>query len=101
MADAKKDQRTISAIHMAAAKFINRESNRRSLVTVTEVELFDAGKGARVFVSVMPKEQTPAVVDFLSRQRQEFLSFLKQEVKLHLVPRVTFLPDPAMGISVE
>ena len=96
-----RDERFISALSAAAAQFINRESNRRSLITVTKVHIADGGKTAQIFVSVLPKEQTHAVADFLSRQRQEFLVFLKTQARLHTVPRVTFLPDPDMGESVE
>lgn len=96
-----RDERFISALSAAAAQFINRESNRRSLITVTKVHITDGGKTAQIFVSVLPKEQTHAVADFLSRQRQEFLVFLKTQARLHTVPRVTFLPDPDMGESVE
>ncbi len=81
--------------------FINRESNRRSLITVTRVEIEDGGKIARIFVSVMPQNQAHAVTDFLSRQQKEFTSFLKTQARLHTIPRVTFLPDPEMGENVE
>lgn len=96
-----KDERFAAALKDAAALFINRESNRRSLITVTKIEIEDAGKRARIYVSVMPKDQTHAVTDFLSRQEREFISFLKSTVKVHVVPRVTFLPDPDMGETVE
>lgn len=92
-----RDEKVVSAITSAAAEFINRESNRRSLITVTRVEIEEGGKTARIFVSVMPEEQTHAVADFLSRQRDEFSTFLKKKVRLHTIPRVTFLPDPEMG----
>lgn len=96
----KKDERLISAIHAAAAEFINRESNRRSLVTVTSADLPDE-KHARIFISVFPQKDTRAAMDFLSRRHGEFMSFLKKHVKLHVVPRVSFLPDPSMGSMVE
>lgn len=76
-----KDERLISAIHTAAAEFINRESNRTSLITVTKVTMPDE-KHALIFVSVFPQKDTAAVVDFLSRQNEEFLRFVKKTVKL-------------------
>ncbi len=96
----KKDDRLISAIHAAAAEFINRESNRRSLVTVTAADLPDE-KHARIFISVFPRKDTRAAMDFLARQHGEFMSYLKRSVKLHVVPKVSFLPDPAMGSVAE
>lgn len=92
-----KDDRLLSAIHTAAAEFINRESNRRSLVTVTKVSFQDE-KNAHIFVSVYPPKDLHAVMDFLGRQEKEFLSYMKKSVKLHFVPKIRFLPDPDMGV---
>jgi len=91
-----KDERLISAIHTAAAEFINRESNRRSLVTVTKVVMADE-KHVQIFVSVYPQKDAAAVTDFLSRQKDEFLAYIKKTVKLHFIPQMSFLPDPDMG----
>ena len=91
-----KDERLISAIHTAAAEFINRESNRTSLITVTKVTMPDE-KHALIFVSVFPQKDTAAVVDFLSRQKEEFLRFVKKTVKLHFVPHMSFMADPEMS----
>ena len=89
------DDRLLSAIHTAAAEFINRESNRRSLVTVTRVTMTDE-KHAQIFVSVYPEKDTAAVIDFLSRQKDEFLAFIKKTVKLHITPKMVFLPEPVI-----
>ena len=96
----KKDERLISAIHAAAAEFINRESNRRSLVTVTMSDLTDE-RHARIFVSVFPQKDTHAAMDFLSRRHDAFMAFLRKSVKLHVIPQVSFLPDPSMGNVAE
>jgi ribosome-binding factor A len=96
-----KDDRLAAALHTAAAEFLNRESNRRSLVTVTHVDWPAGEKTARVFVSVFPQKDTRAVMDFLSRQHDAFMAFLKKSVKLHILPYVTFLPDPSMGEAEE
>ncbi len=95
-----KDERLISAIHTAAAEFINRTSNRRSLVTVTKVVMLDE-KHVQIFVSVYPQKDAAAVTDFLSRQKDEFLAFVKKTVKLHFTPKMMFLPDPDMGGSPQ
>lgn len=93
-----KDERLISAIHTAAAEFINRESNRRSLITVTRVTMPDE-KHAHIFVSVFPQKDAKAVVDFLQRQHKEFLAFIKKTVKMHFIPNMSFLLDPDMGTT--
>ena len=96
-----KDEHLQSAVHAAAAEFINRESNRRSLITVTHVELRDRGKNARIFISVFPPEQTAAAIDFLSRQKDEFRTYLRQQIRSRTLPACSFLPDPNMGSIQE
>ena len=92
----KQDERLIAAIHTAAAEFINRESNRNSLITVTKVAMRDE-KHAQIFISVYPQKDVAAAVDFLSRQHKEFLSFVKKTVKLHFIPKLEFMADPDMS----
>ncbi len=94
-------EKLASALMVAAAEFINRESNRRSLVTVTRVDLGERGRAATVFVSVMPQEQTHAVMDFLSRQEGEFKQYLRNNMRIRSIPRVVFMADPMMGLPPE
>ncbi len=96
----KRDERLAAALHTAAAEFINRESNRRSLITVMRVELPD-DHHARIFVSVYPEKGARAAMDFLSRQHDAFMSYVKKSVKLHALPHVSFLLDPEMGSVSE
>ena len=92
--DNKKVQ---SAILHAAAEFVNRESNRRSLITVTHVELDPRGTRARIFVSVFPDHSAPAALDFLSRMTDDLKAFVKEKIKIHNVPQFTFMQDPNIG----
>ena len=92
-----RDERLESAIHTAAAEFINRESNRRSLITVMRVTLDARNKHAQIFVSVLPREGAGAALDFLSRQGTAFSAYLKKHLKTRVLPHVEFLADPEMG----
>ncbi len=94
-----QDERFASALGAAAAEFINRESNRSSLITVTRVEVVSESKKAHIYVSVYPPHELRAVIDFLSRQRQEFLRFMRTKTALHMLPYVDFLPDPDIGVD--
>ena len=90
-------ERFISAIAQAIAEFISRESNRRSLITVTKVELSENDRVARIFVSVMPQDQAHAAIDFLTRNKDEARFFLKKRIKSRMLPYIEFLLDPDMG----
>ena len=89
-----KKERLLSAIRHAAAEFINRESNRKSLVTVTRAVFRENDKTVNVFISVLPDNETGAAVDFLSRQRDSFLEFLRKKIRTRELPYVYFLADP-------
>lgn len=86
-----------SALEHAAAEFINRESNRRSLITVTRVTMDDKGLRAQIFVSVFPDTQAAAALDFLSRMEDDFRNYVRKHIKIHVLPRFTFVQDPNIG----
>lgn len=94
-------ERMIEAVKKAASEFINRESNRRSMITVTQVHFDARRKRADIFVSVFPEKDTHAATDFLNRQRSEFREYLKKHTRLHVLPRVMFLADPVIGGTIE
>ena len=83
-----------SAILQAAAEFVNRESNRRSLITVTKVEIDERGLKCRIFVTVYPDTQAVAALDFLSRMDDDLMDFLHKRIKMHKLPRCSFVQDP-------
>ncbi|MEK7613768.1 MAG: ribosome-binding factor A [Patescibacteria group bacterium] len=94
-------ERLIEALQQAASEFINRESNRRSMITVTKVVLDRRGMRADIFVSVFPEKETHAATDFLNRQRSNFSDYLKSRLRVRALPHVTFLADPVVGGTIE
>lgn len=94
-------ERAISIIKKLASEFINRESNRSSMITVTGVQYDSRSKRTQIFVSVYPEKNTRAAVEFLNRQRDEFRAYLKKNSKLAALPRTMFLPDPVVGGTIE
>jgi ribosome-binding factor A len=85
-----------SALLHAAAEFINRESNRRSLITVTKVVMDQRGR-AEVYVSVYPDNQAAAALDFLSRMQDDMREYVKKKIKMRSIPHFTFVQDPNIG----
>ncbi len=89
--------KVLSALEHTAAEFINRESNRQSLITVTHAELDDRGQEALIFVSVYPDERAHGAIDFLNRNVDEFKKFVRSRLKMHNIPRYRFMQDPNLG----
>jgi len=77
----------------AAAKFLQEQSNRTSMITVTNVDLSRDGKHATIFFTVLPETSEQAALDFSMRQRSDFTKFVHDNTKIVRVPMVVFAID--------
>ena len=73
----QRQKRVSELIREIASKLISRETNRTSLVTVTNVDISPDLKQCTLYVSVFPIEAQDSALNFLKRKRRE----LKQEVR--------------------
>lgn len=94
-------ERTESEIAKIVSAFINRESNRQSLITVTRVHFDEHTKRCDVFVSAYPEQATHAAVEFLNRKRNDVRLYFKKHSKLSGLPRISFVADPTIGGPIE
>jgi ribosome-binding factor A len=88
-----RDQRAEDLIKEMAAKFISIESNRTSLVTVTKVNIFNRGKSATIFFTVLPEDKEHVVLDFTRRKRGEFREYMKKNGRFPIIPFIDFEID--------
>ena len=88
-----RDEKVKDQIRMLAAEYLSRESNRTSLITVTDVSLHDHGKSAVVFFTVLPEEKAHAALDFAKRKRSEFREFVQEKSRLGRLPFFDFEID--------
>jgi ribosome-binding factor A len=77
----------------AAADFLNKESNRTSLITVTDAIVSKDFGNAIVFFTVFPDDQQEQALHFARRKRADFKSYLKSHLKLRRIPFVDFKID--------
>lgn len=75
------------------AAFIERESNKTSLITVTRCELSNDYKNLTVYFSVFPENQEDKVLAFLSRNKKEARDYLKKNISTRILPFVNFAID--------
>jgi len=80
-------------IREIAARFIERESNKSALITVTRVVLDEKARSGTVFVSVMPQSGEESAINFLKRKGSELREVLKKELSIH--------PIPFLDISID
>jgi ribosome-binding factor A len=88
-----RDERLRQALLQEASKFVSLESNRRSLVTPTRIEMSKDAKYVTIFVSVFPESMETAAIDFLKRKRSEFKHHIKKNTRVARIPFVDFELD--------
>ena len=76
-----------------AAEFINTESNKTSLITITNTELSDSLDKVTFLVSVFPEEAEGPALGFLMRKRGECKQYLKERSSMNRIPHVEFAID--------
>ena len=86
------DDKVASLLVHLAAEFIAREAGRSTLITPTRA-VIGRDHNATVFVTVFPEEQGVHAIEFLTRNADEFRSFLKKEARFSRLPRVHFEID--------
>ncbi len=89
----ERHEKMREAIRIHAAEFLMRESNRQSLITVTGAALSENRKRAVIFITVLPESHETAALGLANRKARDFRSFLKERVKLGILPRVEFIID--------
>jgi ribosome-binding factor A len=90
---AYRNEKIIEQIKHLAADFLERESNRGSLITVTAVILSDDTKNATIYVTVLPDNKEKAATDFLKRKRSEFKEYFKKHSSIGRIPFFDFQID--------
>jgi ribosome-binding factor A len=88
-----RSEQVSQLIMQHASEFLERESNRRSLVTVTRADLAPNFKYVTIFLSVLPESEEKPALDFAKRQRSAFRDYLMKHSRLHPVPTVDFELD--------
>jgi ribosome-binding factor A len=76
-----------------AAEFINRESNREALITVTRAQVSTDEKRVQVYISVLPESYEEPALSFLKRKRTEFREFAQKRARVRVLPVFDFEID--------
>ena len=73
-----------------AGEFIARESNRTSLITITDVSVRENGREAVFMISVLPSNQEEIALAFCKRKRSDLREYIKEHSRLKTIPVVDF-----------
>lgn len=93
MKDEVRSNRLTEYVKEAASEYIARESNNSSLITVTRVILDTPLKTGTILVTVYPEEKEGEVINFLKRNRSGIRKYIKDHIKVRVVPFIDFEID--------
>lgn len=88
-----RNEKLEELIRKLAALFIQVESNRTSLITVTRCSISPDSKRAMVLVTVLPDTEEEKAVQFLKRKRSDFRNYVKSHARIRAIPLVDFEID--------
>ena len=90
---ARKQDKVSSLIVELANDFLNRESNRESLVTITYADISPNLKKSTIYFTAFPENKENTALEFLKRKRSEFREFVRDHSKLRVLPVFDFEID--------
>lgn len=76
-----------------AARLIERESNKTALITVTRAEVFERGRKATIFITVMPTDGEESALNFIKRKRPEIKDAIKRGMRISTIPFIDVAID--------
>jgi ribosome-binding factor A len=81
-----KQEKIEQQIAQIAAMFIERESNKTALITITRVEVVDRGRTATIYISVLPENGEDSAINFLKRKRHDLRTAIKKGINMQNIP---------------
>lgn len=88
-----KQERINKEMKKLFANFIEKESNKESLVTVTRCIISSDRKNIEVMVSIYPTDHEKKVINFLDRRKWDARDYMKKRIQTRVIPFVHFKID--------
>jgi ribosome-binding factor A len=88
-----RTRRVSELLKNLAAQFLERESDRTSLITVTGTTVSSDLRNANINITVFPTDKESAALDFVKRKRGDFRNYVQSKAKLKYIPFFDFEID--------
>ncbi len=75
------------------SNFINTETNKTSLITVTRVDVSPNLSSCDIFVTIFPESAEESALNFLKRKRIDTKNEIKKKMHMRKIPFVDFKID--------
>ena len=83
---ANKDNALKEVIRELSAEFFSRESNRQTLITVTDVLILSHGGRAVVLITVLPEDKENLALEFARRQLSDLREYVHTHSRIARIP---------------
>ena len=81
-----RQEKVEELLRQCSANFLEIESNRTSLITVTRCSISPDLKRATVFITVLPTDREHTALDFAKRKRKALREYIKKHLRLKRIP---------------
>ena len=82
----ERSEKLATYIKEIASNFIERESNKTALISITRVELTDRDRSAMIYISVLPESGEESALNFLKRKRKDMREAVKNGLRVRTIP---------------
>lgn len=89
----QRQEKVNSLIKEVVARYLEVESNKTSMITVTKVDVSPDLKNAKIYISVLPEDREETALDFCKRKRSDIKHEIKKKLSLRVIPFVDILLD--------
>ena len=93
MSSPRRQERFSEEVGHLAAEFLERESDGRTLITITRTEISPDLKYVTVYCSIFPESAEERAMGFVTRKAKEFPKFLAGRGQFGRLPRISFKSD--------
>ncbi len=88
-----RQERASEQLKRLAADFLEMESNKTTLITVTRADISKDFKNATLYITVLPEERESQALDFARRKLTPLRNYVKSKMKFRVLPFFNFEID--------
>lgn len=82
----ERQEKVSHEIAKAAALFLEKVSERNSLITVTRVNISPDLRNSTIYITVLPESQEESALFFCKRRMSDFKKYIKENLRMKIIP---------------
>lgn len=82
----QRNEKIGTLIKQLAAVFFESETNKSSMITVTDCKISEDSKRGLIFITVFPEDKEEEALNFTKRKRTELRDYVKEKLNIKIIP---------------